>query len=78
MVAFKIGAPVIIALLLTNVALGVLSRAIPQMHVFFVSHPLTIAIGLISLAASLQVTAYLLEKLFLQMRSDIATLISTL
>ncbi len=77
-VAFKIGAPVIIALLLTNVALGVLSRAIPQMHVFFISHPLTIAIGLISLAASLQVTAYMLEKLFLQMRSDIATLISTL
>ncbi|MFQ6114846.1 MAG: flagellar biosynthetic protein FliR [bacterium] len=77
-VAFKIGAPVIVALFLTNVTLGVLTKAVPRMNVFFMSFPLTIIIGLLSLAASLQVLGYLLPKLFHQMQNDIATLIGTL
>ena len=77
-VAFKIGAPVIVALFLTNVTLGVLAKAIPQMHVFMMSFPLTIMVGLLSLAASLQMLGYLLPKIFHQMQNDIATLIGIL
>ena len=77
-IAFKVGAPVIVALFLTNVALGVLAKAIPQMNVFMMSLPLTIAVGLLSLAASLQVLGYMLPKIFHQIQNDIATLIGSL
>jgi flagellar biosynthetic protein FliR len=77
-VAFKIGAPVIVMLFLTNATLGVLAKAIPQMHVFMMSFPLTIIIGLLTMAASLQMLGYLLQNIFHQMQNDIATLIGTL
>lgn len=77
-VAFKIGAPVIVALFLTNVTMEVLAKAIPQMHVFMMSFPLTIIVGLLSLAASLQMLGYLLPKIFHQMQNDIAILIDSL
>lgn len=44
--AFKIGAPIIAAALICDVALGILSRTMPQMHIFFVGMPLKIALGL--------------------------------
>ena len=49
--AFRIGvqlsAPFIVFGLLLNVGLGVLSRLMPQMQVFFVGMPLTIMVGLV-------------------------------
>ena len=48
---FEIGvlfsAPVVVALLITNVVLALISKAIPTVNVFMVSFPLTIAIGLV-------------------------------
>lgn len=48
---FEIGvlfsAPVVVALLITNVVLGIVSKAVPTVNVFMVSFPLTIAIGLV-------------------------------
>ena len=52
-VALKIGAPVIVALLITSAALGLVARTIPQMNIFIVAMPLKIAIGLIFLGMSL-------------------------
>lgn len=48
---FEIGvlfsAPVVVAMLLTNIVLGLVSRAVPTVNVFMVSFPLTIAIGMV-------------------------------
>ena len=48
---FKVGvlfsAPVMVALLITNVILGLISRAIPTVNVFIISFPLTIGVGLV-------------------------------
>ncbi len=52
-IALKIGAPVIVALLITSAALGLVARTIPQMNIFIVAMPLKIAIGLIFLGLSL-------------------------
>lgn len=52
-VGVRIAAPVLVALLLTNAALGVLSRTIPQVNVFVVGFPLNVGVGLIMLGASL-------------------------
>lgn len=45
--------PVLAALMLTNVALAVLTRAAPQLNIFVVGFPITLALGLIVLAFSL-------------------------
>jgi flagellar biosynthetic protein FliR len=46
---------VVAALLVTNVALGVMTRAAPQMNLFSIGFPITISVGMIVLAASLPV-----------------------
>ncbi|WP_374349749.1 flagellar biosynthetic protein FliR [Chitinimonas sp.] len=45
--------PPVAALLITNMSIGVMSRAAPQFNVFAVGFPLTLAIGLASLYLSL-------------------------
>jgi flagellar biosynthetic protein FliR len=61
--ALQLGAPVMAALLLINVALGLTARTVPQMQIFIVAMPLQIILGLFFLGlsmpfvrASLQVT----------------------
>ena len=49
----RFAAPVIAAVLLTNVALAVLGRAAPQLNVLWVSFPVQIAVGLLALIAAL-------------------------
>lgn len=44
-IAFKIAAPIIAVALICDVALGILSRTMPQMNIFFVGMPLKIFIG---------------------------------
>jgi len=41
-----ISAPVIVALLLTNFVLAIISKAVPTVNIFIISFPLTIAVGL--------------------------------
>jgi flagellar biosynthesis protein FliR len=42
-----VSAPVVVALLLTQFVMGLLSKAVPSVNIFIVSFPLTIGIGLI-------------------------------
>jgi flagellar biosynthetic protein FliR len=67
--AVKIGAPIMITLLLTDVALGIVARTVPQMNIFIVGFPLKIGIGFLILAASLP----LLSQLFTRALSEIQT-----
>jgi flagellar biosynthetic protein FliR len=55
---FKISFPVLAAALLSEVALGILSKTVPQMNVFVVGIPLKIGIGLLTL--------YVMMPIFLQ------------
>jgi flagellar biosynthetic protein FliR len=60
--AVRTGAPVIVALLVSNVALAILSRAVPQLNTMMVSFPLTIGLGLVMLGASLPVLSGTIES----------------
>ncbi len=51
--ALRMVAPMLLLLLFLYVALGLLSRAVPQIQVFFVSTPLTVAVGLLVFAFAL-------------------------
>ena len=53
LVALQLSAPVLVALILINVLLAMLGRAVSQINVFVLSFPLTIAGGLLVLGLSL-------------------------
>jgi len=55
--ALEIGAPVLAALLITDVAFGVVSRVVPQMNVFAVGFPTKVAVAMFLVAASLPFVA---------------------
>lgn len=60
--ALKIAAPVMVTLILTDVALGTVSKVMPTMNIFVVGFPVKIGMGLLVLGMSLPIFAYLLEK----------------
>ncbi len=65
-IALKVGAPVIVALILTHVALGLMARTVPQMQVFIVAMPLQIVVGIVFLGLSLPFWAAYMKDLFSQ------------
>ncbi|MBI3075655.1 MAG: flagellar biosynthetic protein FliR [Deltaproteobacteria bacterium] len=62
--AIRLGAPVIAVLILTNVAFGLLARAVPQLNIFILSFPLQIGVGLAAVGLSLTFFAAVLEGAF--------------
>ncbi len=76
--AIKLAAPVMAALLVTSVVLGVMARIFPQMNVFFVSMPLNIGIGFLLLGLSLPVFIKTIEIAFSNLVRQIAALIKLL
>jgi flagellar biosynthetic protein FliR len=62
--AIKLAAPILAALFLTQLALGLVARAVPQIQIMIVSFPLTIALGLFFLSVTLlSFTPFLGEQL---------------
>jgi len=49
----RAAAPVMVALLLTNIAMAILSRAVPQLNTMMVALPLSIGVGLVMMGAAL-------------------------
>jgi flagellar biosynthetic protein FliR len=57
-----IAAPVIVALLLTNFVMGIISKAIPTLNIFVVSFPLTIGVGFAISILALPEVGLLLQR----------------
>lgn len=55
-VAIRAAAPIMVALLLTNIGLAILSRAVPQLNAMAVAFPITIGLGLLMVGAALPFT----------------------
>jgi flagellar biosynthesis protein FliR len=51
--ALEVAAPVLLALILTDVAFGVVSRVVPQLNIFAVGFPMKIIVGLLVVGAAL-------------------------
>ena len=60
--AVKIAAPVVIALMIVGVVMGVLSRTMPQLNVLTVELPIRVMVGLLVLAAALVAILPLIER----------------
>lgn len=62
--AFQMAAPLIVALFLVDVALGVLARTVPQFNVFVVGLPIKIAVGFLILLLIVPSFLVLFRELF--------------
>jgi len=60
----RLSLPLIAALLLTNVALGILTRAAPQLNLFGIGFSITITVGFLILATILPYLSVPIENLF--------------
>lgn len=59
----QLSLPIVAALLITNMALGVLTRAAPQLNLFGIGFPITIAVGFTMISLSLPYLATPLVRL---------------
>ncbi|UHA73923.1 flagellar biosynthetic protein FliR [Paenibacillus sp. 481] len=67
MIAFQVSAPIIVALFLTDVALGFLARTAPQFNVFVIGLPLKIIVGLVLLLLVVPGLIYVMQQMFTSM-----------
>ncbi len=74
-IAIKVGAPVIVALLLTSVALGLIARTVPQMNIFIVAMPLQIVVGLLFMVFSLPYLVSFFRQIFNESGKNILLLL---
>jgi len=70
--------PLLAALLIVNLALGVLTRAAPQLNIFAVGFPLTILAGMLVLVLVMPYFTPMLERLFMDGLSTMLRLASAL
>jgi len=77
-IAIKVGAPVIAALLLTTVALGLIARTVPQMNIFIVAMPIKIVVGLLFLGLSLPFLSSLFKQIFTDIVKNIFFLLKAM
>lgn len=61
--ALQISLPILAALLITNIALGILTRAAPQLNLFAIGFPITLAIGFLVLMLSMPHFIPMLDRL---------------
>jgi flagellar biosynthetic protein FliR len=61
--ALQLSMPVIGALLITNLALGILTRSAPQLNIFAIGFPITLTVGFAALALSIPYLAPLLDNI---------------
>jgi flagellar biosynthetic protein FliR len=78
LIAVKIGSPIIVTLFLTDVALGIIARTVPQMNIFIVGFPIKISAGFLALAVSFPFISYLFSRLIHSMDRSLTMLMIAL
>jgi len=77
-IAIQLAAPVSIALLMATLALGVMSRLVPQMNVFVLSFLVTLGLGLLILGLALPYVMRNIQLAFGQLGNDLVQIIHVL
>src|SRR5213076_1176572 len=62
----QLALPIVAALLITNIALGILTRAAPQLNIFGIGFPVTLGVGLLVLSLTLPYLSGPIQNLFNQ------------
>lgn len=69
-IGFKISAPVLAAILITDVALGVVSKSVPQLNFFVIGMPLKIFLGLIVIVITIPMFISMVDVIINGMNSE--------
>ena len=77
-VAVELSLPSMAALLVTNIALGYLSRMVPQMNVFFIGFALTLFIGFIVIYITFSGAVFAYDRMFHEMIQEVMTMFKVL
>ena len=73
LVGLQVGAPLVVALLAANFAMGLIARSVPQVNIFIVGFPFTIALGLIFLVIGFPFFIRTVAKILGELEGIIAT-----
>lgn len=73
--ALKIGAPVVGAIFLTDVSLGILARTVPQLNVFVVGFPAKLTVGMLAVFAVMPIAFVVMTGLFGGLERDLVRLL---
>lgn len=63
-IGIQIALPIVATILLTDIGLGIVIRAVPQINVFVLGFPIKIAVGLIVVVFALPTFVYITSQLF--------------
>jgi flagellar biosynthetic protein FliR len=74
-VALKLSAPIVILMLVANLILGFIGKAVPQMNIFFVGQPVHLFFGFLTMLISLPVFVYLMQGYFGSMKDELGRVI---
>lgn len=77
-IAFKIAAPIVVTLLLTDIGLGILSRTVPQLNVYVVGMPLKVLLNYVIMFFVAAGFIYMFKDVFEEMISAMKNLIEIL
>ncbi|MCR3921373.1 MAG: flagellar biosynthetic protein FliR [Firmicutes bacterium] len=78
LMAFQIAAPVVAAILITDISLGLISKTVPQLQVFMVGLPLKFFIGLLVLYLTLPYLALMMEGVFDRLYVDLLRIMESM
>lgn len=70
-----IGAPVVVAMLLAYMTMGLMGRVVPQIHLFVIGFPISIATALLVVAFTIEIYISFLDGMFAQMFQSVETLV---
>lgn len=76
--AVQLSLPVVAVIFVTNVALAMLAKGVPQINIFMESFPVRIFVGLLLLSATLSLQARLLERMFGGMDKNLSAMLELL
>lgn len=62
----QLSLPIVAALLITNIALGILTRAAPQLNIFGIGFPISLGVGLFLISQTLPYLSLPMQRLFNQ------------
>lgn len=77
-IAFKISAPVVAAILISDMALGIIMRTVPQLNIFIVGLPIKIFLGILVMIATIAMFKLVVNSLIGGMNREVINLIKHL
>ena len=73
--AFQLSAPIMAVLVVIDLALGFVSRTVPQLNVFMLGFPVKIVVGILTLSAIVPLLGTLLQEVFKTMQNNMLLLL---